>query len=70
MTFPQSVLLLLTVSTAICFPIFLGHAIAAHSLFWAAISFVFLGISAALFYVNVKLVRPPEHTTHHAHHGH
>jgi hypothetical protein len=63
MTVPQSILLLVTVASAICFPLFLGHAIAAHSMMWALISFAFLAFSAVLFWVNVKRVRPRD--THH-----
>jgi hypothetical protein len=63
MTVPQSLLLLLTVALAICFPLFLGHALAAHSMQWGIIAFACLAISGALFWVNVKLIRPRD--THH-----
>jgi hypothetical protein len=59
MSFLNSLLLLLTVSAAICVPLFLGHAISAHSVTWAAIGFAFLLLSAVLIFVNVKYVRGP-----------
>jgi hypothetical protein len=66
MTVMRSLLLLITVVAAICFPIFFGYGLSAHSFRWMGLGFGFLAFSGALVYLQTKVWRGPvAHEPHH-----
>jgi hypothetical protein len=54
MTFARSIVLLITVAAAVCFPILFGHGLSTHSFTWLGLGFGFLAFAGALAYLQIR----------------
>jgi hypothetical protein len=55
MTFLRSMLLLITVVSAVTFPIFFGYGLSSHSYMWMGLGFGFLAFAGALVYLQARV---------------
>jgi hypothetical protein len=54
MTFARSIVLLIALVAAVCFPIFFGHGLSTHSFRWMGLGFGFLAFAGALAYLQTR----------------
>jgi hypothetical protein len=65
MTFVRSILLLITVASAVTFPIFFGYGLSSHSFMWMGLGFGFLAFAGALVYLQARVWTTPVDPHHH-----
>ena len=59
-----SIVLLVSLIFAVAVPLFVGHGLVEHGGPWFVLAAVCLVIAAALFFVQVRFRRDPDHTHH------
>jgi hypothetical protein len=70
MTFARSILVLVTVVAAICFPIFFGYGLSEQSFMWMGLGFGFLAFAAALAHLQTRADRRRDNSHTRAYHQH